>query len=366
MNKAQIAGRFSFLALALFLLAVLVLPLTASADTYPYVKADNADVFTGGAFENSSGDCSANYSRPNGSNSKLGGIFAYATTSQTGAGTNLGAISVGPIDADATRNYGFLSNQQVGAGRYNHLSFANQGASASLWGGNFEGATAQSHCIPDYWSKQSSPTTVGSPNTVNLNNLANGQHLANPVQYTTLVATTIAAGKKVTLFVDGDVYIAGNINFAPVGNYNTSATQVAVVARGNIYVGPAAAVNDIRGWFIAQPDPSNYANTGYFVSCYDIATYPSAPQSLWVTPNCAGNLHVRGAVTAKQVKLLRVNGTIASSNSGEIANPASATGNIAEWFEYDQLMLAGGNFFSNSTTNQALKIDSLISLPPVF
>ena len=85
------------------------------------------------------------------------------------------------------------------------------------------------------------------------------------------------------------------------------------------------------------------------------------PTAVYVSSACRTKLTLNGAVVAKQVNLLRSNGDVASATAGE----ASSSGNIAEVFNFTPEMVIGGGFFNSAAVNQ-YKIESLISLPPVF
>ena len=187
---------------------------------------------------------------------------------------------------------------------------------------------------------------------------ASGQYIANGL---TLNAgpEVVSAGKTVTLFVNGNVYIGGNITYAP--GYNAdNVPKFALVTRGNIFIDPA--VSRLDGLYIAQPDTTSAATisaSGVIWTCH--GNSPDVPNTVYVSSACRTKLTFNGAVIAKQVNLLRGNGDVASAAAGEGSN----SGNIAEVFNFTPEMVIGGGFF-NSTTGNQYKIESLISLPPVF
>jgi len=317
----------------------------ASADTYPYLVLNGGDTWTGGAFE-SGGGCSNTSSAPfyyqSTSTGGGGGVATYAGSS--GTSEDFGLFALGPIasasGSGGVPNQGTYSDK-TGAGGHN-LTFANTN------GSNPDGSFGGTHCVPDYYgTKQNSPAAWTG------NYSASGQFKATgPL---TLSGGTIPAGTHLTLFVQGDVYITGNIFEA---SYNESnVPKFALVVKGNIFVDPN--VGEIDGWYIAQPDTSstiNYNKTGYIFTCDDSARSLS-PLGTEIHDRCAGNqFTVNGALTAKQVNYLRTSGDV---------NGNGAPNAPAETLNYTAADVLGGPFFNPPASNK-LDVQSLISLPPLF
>lgn len=340
----------------------------AFADSKPYFVTRGSDVFTGGWYNNGVSSCAAaNYQSPQNpaiatNKNYYGGImgFADASGSRTGASSDLGAFSLGNIEADQapTALYGFYTGP-AGAGPANNgtrsLSFANSGAginSNTNWGGLFEGAFSQSNCIPDYFGTKQNTSPVPSGSFPGISS-ADGQYLVGGSPYT-LGGGSVGVGKNVALFVNGDLYITGNIDYATPYTASTSPKFV-VVVKGDIYVGPG--VSKLEGWYIAQP---NGANKGAIWTCVDPtdpngSPTPSGTKDTWVRSNCGNQLSINGALTAAQVNLGRINDGLGSANPG----------NAAEVVNFIPEMVIGGPFFNPPNTINA-PIQSLISLPPVF
>ncbi len=330
----------------------------ALADSRPYFKAYGADAFSGGWFNSGASSCSPSastfqaptYSGP--SNLYKGGILAYAKSDGSGAGSQFGALALGMIQGPTGNGepYGFTS----GSSGYNKLSFANFSSlkATDFWGGFWEGSDAHqaSHCLPDYFgTKQNSP----KPWSGTLSAAQSGQYSSGPL---TLSTDTIPAGKNITIFVNGDVYIGGDITYA--AGYNAdNVPKFALVARGNIFIDPA--VSRLDGFYIAQPDTTNattISNSGVVWTCHSSSS--DTPTQLYVSSACRNKLTFNGAVIARQVNLLRI--------FGDLPGPGlQASQAPAEVFNFTPEMVIGGGFF-NSSSGNTYKIESLISLPPVF
>ena len=336
----------------------------ALADTRPYFRAYGSDTFAGGWFNSGASSCSpaaSTFQAPTYSgltNLYKGGVMTYAKSDGSGAGSQFGALALGMIQGPTGSGepYGFTS----GGSGYNKLSFANftSLSATDFWGGFWEGSDAHqaSHCTADYFgTKQNSPTAWSG----SLSAAASGQYITTGLTLNS-GSEVVSAGKNITLFVNGNVYIGGNISYA--GGYTANnVPKFALIARGNIFIDPA--VSRLDGLYIAQPDPSVAnpvtADTGVIWTCH--GNSPDVPTAAYVSSACRTKLTFNGAVVAKQVNLLRVNGDAASAGPGE----SSGSGNIAEVFNYTPEMVIGGGFFNSGTTNK-YKIESLISLPPVF
>ncbi len=364
-----------------------------------YFKTYGADVMTGGWFGSACGS-NPNY-QTGGTGGDTAGIFAYARSQSTapagnvlgGASSQYGAFALGNIEGPAafagTPQYGFYSG---GSQSYNGsptsiprntLSFANYNYPSSAdWGGNFEGSANQGFCIPDYYNnKRISPATWSCAFTC-----SNGQYQAaldggcavsgtcTYVNLTPSANVSIAAGKAITIFASGNVYISHNITYAAHNADNVP--KFALVVLGSIYINPA--VTQLDGLYIAQPANPNTSgrmnsDSGNIFSChasdyYGFGADHLAPYSWFPNTYCPSTyLTVNGALIAKQVNLLRaVNNIIGACLSEDsLTGAACAGGHLpAEKIVYTPDMIINGGFFNQPTGSY--KIDSLISLPPAF
>lgn len=371
------------------LFAGLSVPL-AHADTKPYFKVYGADIFAGGWFNNGSTACStalgSNYqdSDTTGATDRNGGIVTF--TKSSGSGNPLGGSSgqygvfaLGAIDGNFNSGNGFYSDStKKGSVKADSLTFSNN--NSDDFGGSFQWAkgtsphTRAGNCIPDYYS----PTTSGGKRDSTAKEFdassipgwygASGQfwykNIANDPTPLNLISAplTVGAGQHFTVFVNGNVFIGSNITYA---NNSTPDTvpKFALVVNGSIYVGPG--VTQLDGLYIAQPNPATanpmQADTGVFWTCHLNST---APVDDALPNTCSQRLTVNGAVIAKQVQFMRSAGSDVPSATTTASENLSAQ-NSSETFNFTPEMIMGGPFF-NPTPVTTLKIQSLISLPPIF
>jgi hypothetical protein len=386
---------------------------TALADTQnkPYIKTFGADVMTGGWFKNgdncSSDPTTTNYQNPDyttntfAGDNRSGGILTYTRLSQRGGDSSqYAALSLGKVDggrgdlSDGSRDGFYSSGVLAGAGSATDaLTFANN--ANSPFGGFFEGSIAQGHCIPDYFSKVDPSSAQALPNNGNwrptfVNNSPGGTYFGNAPAGNSLDLFETAgpgdmvlrAGKKIAIFVNGSVYINNNVIYDSASKVD-KVPKFALIVKGSIYVDPN--VTELDGLYIAQPADDTAASltsdTGIFWSCHPRALDPI---KIYYPPSCNKPLAINGAVIAKQANLLRVGGTAANNNSdvsttantGEdnlntVGNCTNSPGfpncHVSETTNYTPAVIMGGSFFDTSSGSTGnLKIDSLISLPPVF
>lgn len=404
----RLTAKFILLAVGL-IAATIWLPPAANADRRPYFKTYGADIMTGGWFYNGN-TCNTslnpitnpapppntlqpNYQDGRNALDKLtGGIVAYARTtaagsgfsSQGGASSQFAAYVLGMVDGNNSLNYGFYSNGAAG-GNVVSRTFANNTVSANQWGGLFQDDQAdgyrQAYCIPDYFYKKPAnyvaiPTAGGQLVNGTPSNIYYVDGTAAPYKITNNSAVNLNTGSasNITIYVNGDAYIDQNItsNVSSSGNV-TDVPKFAVIARGSIYISPD--VTELYGLYIAQPDESNINavsdDDGVIWTCHDNTTNPVPytwpAENVGGTQRCAKKLTITGALIAKQVNFMRINGDIGTANLGEDSLGGMASGNIAEVINYHPAMALDGPFFSGSAVGTIRnKIDSIISLPPVF
>ncbi|MBI2589280.1 hypothetical protein HYW35_03735 [Candidatus Saccharibacteria bacterium] len=373
-------------ALALGIIYLFLSSGLALADSRPYFKVFGGDVFSGGWF-NSGTNCDTATSsfyqypsyQPAGYNQddRTGGILSFAKqngdgNSLGGASSQYGAFALGIIEGSAAgdaSSHGFYSaGAQAATGTptsRNLLSFANAGSSASVWGGKFDGDVPQSNCIADYYAKFPDPAP---PALASLDSsTASGVYSASAGSGTTyslnVSAVSLRPGTKITIYVNGNVFISQNIVYQLDKVDNVP--KFALVAKGNIYIDPG--VTQLDGVYIAQP--TSGTDGGDIWTCHPnntdvvLYTYPSS---------CTNQLVVNGSLIAKRVALLRIKGDVTAASTSEdnlstVAACTSAPGscNIAEIINYPPAMVVGGPFF-NPPPPPGLPVDSLIALPPVF
>ena len=155
-------------------------------------------------------------------------------------------------------------------------------------------------------------------------------------------AISIAAGKAITLYVPGDLYIDSNITYAAY----TLATvpRLNVYVSGNVYIDPA--VTELHGVYIAQA--SDVAE-GDITTCGT----PTATTEPYAT--CNKKLTVVGSMAAEgHLNLARTYGNLSAVAATSV--PAEP----AEVFQYNPEM------WLNAPAFTGLDVKSYTSLPPVL
>lgn len=331
--------------------AFLVLPASAYA-VGPYFEATGGDTVAGAKMAAPTSPCGVPIA--------TAGIVSWnadGSPDYGGAGSQYAAFAMNYVQDFVTGK----SN----APNPNDLTFANVNYSGSvnLGGGLFGGMFGDTPCA-DYWNNKP-PTTALPATTVDAGSLS-GAYLHSGGNLT-LTGTTIAAGQHVTIYVDGDVAITGNITYATGGwTDRTQIPSFKLIVHGVIYIDKGVTALD--GLYAAIPD-AGYDNTskpsnkqqfsapkaGTISTCstgfnsYDptliLTTYASMPA------DCAKRLVVTGSVVAGQVWMLR--------------NIGAPGGQSAETFNYAPevwLAPAGGSGGASSGS----MYQSVIGLPPIL
>jgi hypothetical protein len=273
----------------------------------PYFRVYGGNVKAGWNFEDSTGTCTANPSSR---------IIAYnkGGSDWGGAGTQLAAFAVDSIT-------GFVS----AAGRttaptpLKNLTFAN--STAQAYGGELDGVHMK--CPPDYFSAAAGPVPGGDFGSLN------GIY-ETPGNYTIGSGSgrvTINPGRRITLYVGGDLSIRNRIEFVNTNYSNLAALpSVRIIVRGNIYIHPS--VQRIDAVLIAQPDGSGIGGEVY--TCSN-AAMTGPPNRAQLNNECQNTrLTIYGSVIARRVHLLRTQGSLRNATNAENRD----TGDAAEQFIY--------------------------------
>lgn len=340
----------------------LVCPVSNVRNSFlPYFKVDGEDVKVGGDFFNSATNSCATTAR--------GSIFAYSSdggaspTDFRGASTQFAAFARNSIEGFYTKDAS--ANGTNGA----VLSFANSvntSSTTSDFGGRLGGTSL---CIDDYFTSAQKPglVTVAGPRVETTGSLV---AIANPdsdqvmVNGDLTISGGLGSGVRLAVFVNGDVYINGNIS-APAGNYGNASSIpfLGLFVRGNIYI--SSAVTQIDGFIVAQPSINTATNTfnptsGVIYTCATGLRAPlletSAPNSeIWANADCrTRQLTFNGYVVARRLKLLRALGHLDTAPYN--ATPAEVFNATPELFLVDELPI-------NSITG---RYESAASLPPIL
>jgi hypothetical protein len=322
-------------------------PSVASADSAlrcvtivarPYLRVYGGDVSAGNSFENGSGTCVSN---PNAA--VVGwnrGDTGNGATSYGGAGAQYAVMALSRIQWFSTA----LGNTG-GAPEPRGLSFAantTNDTSNGFYGGLFGSVP----CVPDYYADRPATTLPLEASVAAMNTGVYGG--TGPA---TLGGGSLGANERITVYIDGDVYLTGNISYA--GSWDLASMPLfRLIVRGNIYIDNG--VSQLDGLYIAQ---RNGASGGVVYTCTTSAT-PLQPSTPSFYTDCDDQkLTVNGAFIAHQVQLGRTRGTVSLGLNGE----DGVTGNAAEVFNYSPIMWIPQPFNSERSG-----YDSITSLPPVL
>jgi hypothetical protein len=316
----------------------------------PYFTVRNGDIIAGSNFRSLNSSCSPTpdsmieaWNRddktPNG---------FYGNSRYGGAGTQLAAYALGSIRdfvSAATRTTpgprkGLSFANTPGAGNYNH-------------GGEWDSSNIG--CMYDFFADFSGNNyTSGTA----IDSLASGAYKAGG--NVVIPASTLALGKQVTIFVEGNVAITGDIT-KDTGTYTDikDIPSLRIIAR-NIYIAPK--VERLSAILVAQPDSAN--NGGYIYTCSDPDSIYSDPSDAdMASGDCRDDqLIVEGAVLTRKIYFLRTKGSLRNSN---INNDYSSDGDrsVSERFIFGPSAWLGlpGNETSSRPPYQAFT-----ELPPIL
>lgn len=287
--------------------------------THPFIDVRGGDVAAGASFATVAGAtstlCGAAPSNTRagvvGWNNNNNGAPNFA-----GAGGQYGVQAMNYIQS-------FISNRnRIGNGAT--LAFANRNPPIGAYGGQFKDAP----CV-DYWNPKPVQLTPLAANSVNLTGMS-GKVIKNG--NLTIGASTINDNTRLTLYVDGDVNITGNISYQNNGNNWTSLAQIPnfkLIVHGRIFINSNVAALD--GTYAAVPD-NNYTGPSATQNTYanpqrgTISTCSSGfsthnPATIAANPAvCGSTLTVNGSLAANQVFFLRTNGSVVNGTPSEVIN----------------------------------------------
>lgn len=316
----------------------------------PYLKIYGGDVWSGADFPGTDDSSSAS-------------IYAFANANgvnSNGSSSQLGVTSLLNIKgfySSSLRTSGFTGVAPKAT------TFANVGNSYanSAFGGGF-GSGAKLKTI-DYYTDTRN-TSLGSSTLSGNVPASRGR-----VQYTmpggsTLSNMTIGRGSQAAVYVNGDLYINGNISYDSSARTGLSDIPFfALIVRGDIYIAPN--VTNIDGMIVAQAYRSGGSDVGGRIyTCAAGLRSPYATTTAAIANNCGNKLTVNGSFTAKQIRFLRHVTTYSLAPTREARNSNGA----GEVFNFSPELYMAPSPLSNGETNgsEPTKYDAIFSLPPVF
>lgn len=310
----------------------------------PYVIAFGGDVKTGGDVETAADTCALD----NQASIATWNIHS-AAAGYAGAGVQYAALATGLIKAFATAQGSPAGNPGMPSG----LAFASttQNHAAGSYGGGFGTAT----CIKNYYGSGAGSGALTLNPSESVSALGSGKYAGGN---TTLNGGNINPGQKTQLYIDGDLYITGDIRY--IGNWSFDQIPMfEVIVRGNIYVDNN--VQRLDGVYIAQPRPDN--SKGYIYTCTTGAAPPTLTAGAFYNSCVTDKLTVNGSFVSRDLQLLRTRGTLRDGVAGE----TKASNAAAESFNY------GPGFWitqpapsDSSSDGEADNYDAITSLPPVL
>jgi hypothetical protein len=214
----------------------------------PFVSVRGGDVSAGGGVATS-----ANCNTTNSNAAIIGWNSRNASNGYQGAGVQYAAYALSTILDVATS----AGNSAGTVAPPDGLSFSNTSANVTVANGIFGGKLGSAPCIPDYYgtlppSGGYSPINSASVSAA----LPSGVHFrgVNTRQDLTLTGGTINPGSRVSVYVNGDVYINGSIKYGYGGGAGWTAPDriplFRLIVNGDIYIAPG--VTQLDGIYVAQ------------------------------------------------------------------------------------------------------------------
>jgi hypothetical protein len=305
----------------------------------PYLKVYGGDISAGNGLETAVDTCTSN------TNAKVISWNERAAGAYSGAGVQYATYALNSI-TDFASAQGNAGGAPVPTG----LSFANTATNVAA--GNFGGSFGSVGCIPNYYTRKPA-TTLGLPPTIAA--MSTGSYGATGT--TTFPGAgvgsgNVTSGEKITVYVQGDVVINGNITYQ--GNWSAANVPLfQLVVLGNIFIG--GNVTQLDGVYIAQ---RNGGAGGNIYTCANGTTPPTLTNGAFYN-GCNNRLTINGAFVANSVEFLRTFGTLSQSTPGETSG-ASTGGEV---FNFNPTLWMAQPL---DTDGRVDNYDAITSLPPVL
>lgn len=314
----------------------------------PYMRVYGNDIMAGGDFTGTS--C----------RDDNGGVFGYQSgnSAKRGSAAQLAIIANNIVNGF---NSAALRSSPMPVPRApNGLTFAN---TPSL--GSFGGSLCATNFFDDtqHPDGHADKETVSGPVTRSVNSLSRPQTKVNG--NLTLTSSGSFTGKR-AVYVDGDVFINGNIAYDQ-SSYASAIPNFSLIVKGNIYIAPT--VTQLDGLFVAQPE-SNGAAGEIYTCATGIGNPVGRPQLYNV---CGGAQHdnsspdrqlvINGSFVAKYVYFMRTHGSLRDSSG---SNEAQTKANAAELFRFSPEMYLSVPAFKETGGSGAGGYDYITTLPPIL
>lgn len=331
----------------------------------PYLKAYGGEVHAGGVFGSEGRTSCDPRHETNSNNSDLGGIYTYTRSMPAFSGSS-SQLTISSL-LQVNEMYS-ASHRSAAPSPPKGLTFANTGTS------NYGGESNKALCATDYFndtkyedgedgvrviSGTSLPTSFAANQGVVQYHLEGDQVIAPPP------GLIVPVGTQIAVYVDGNAYIRRDITYAAGAASWDDHPYFVVIARGDIYID-----NDITrldGLYIAQDyEESGASRGGTIYTCTRTETVGTFNESE-VYGECQNQLAVNGGLMAKNIKFLRMRGTLNQSAPNELPDfntGLAPTTQIAEIINYTPEMYLGRSPLRGGGNDS--RYDYIRSLPPVY
>jgi len=274
----------------------------------PYFNVLGGDIAAGPGFGPNCTSAPAGTAGISGTNIDTSGSGPFF-----GAGTDRAAFATGDITSFATSQTPLGTDASSGGLIPKGLSFANNQAGGTKYGNDF---SRSGWCMPDY-------TAVKNVATGGIDLLTPGTRTYKITGPYTLPSATLGLGVHVTIIVNGDAYITGDIKY-DTGYTTSSVDQIPqlklIVTGGNLYI--ANTVQELHGFYAAQPS----SGTGGDINTCAIRTSNGSSISIsdaTYYSDCNHQLTIYGGVAAAKLDLERTWGNLVTSGAVQ-AQPAES------------------------------------------
>jgi len=290
---------------------------------YPYYSVNGGDAVAGASFASPSGSTITPCSSAITNNNAGMASWNSKASPYSGAGTEYAALALGKIQEFSTSQ---------GHSPPTALSFANTAnvnAGSGLFGGMFG---SFKNCI-DYWGTKPNLSTLPAVTSGNLNNVNAGNYKYSSATPLNISTSLIKTGSQITIYVDGNVRITGNITYQNSNGASSWASEsiipsLRLVVHGSIFID--SSVTQLDGTYVAIPDTgyTTAANSftlpraGTITTCSNAsgASFdPNGAVSNGYATTCNKKLTVNGSFVANQIWLLRASGTV-GNDAAEVFN----------------------------------------------
>jgi len=339
-----------------------------------YLKTYGGETWAGGSFPTTA--AGPGYTAGQCTTPDNGRIYTYAATENVGGSTYRGSSSQFAVAAylgitDTGNDAGYYSASARPYSTVNTwppkgLTFANTG------GGTYGSPSGMAQCMVDFYGRtvnSSIPAQAVIPAS-----FSTGMQRVMLSGDQTIGSLTINNNQQVAIYVDGDVYLSGNITF---GGARTTAEQLpyfALIVRGNIYIDNN--VTRLDGVYVAQPTQYipdltgvDTVTKGTIYTCVEGSNVLYTNATIYA--NCSNQLVVNGSLIAQNVRFLRTFGTLKDGSAGELPSFATGSGTqAAEVINYSPEQYLAPSPLKNPSDgtgdSSQDNYSSISTLPPLY